>query len=184
MWAGTLGDVPALSGTSADGWGSLTSWLATQTLEAIRTDTKAERRRLFGGVFRPARPPPPPSVLTFTPANILSHKENTAESFWTDRRTPFWGQTSEMFHSLKPKCCFILCKRMWGWNYPLPFFYIMRITVDERLYGFAPKHKALVGTHQASGEAGRKLQSHQSHQRFPFGSSAEELLYTSRLVLQ
>lgn len=28
----------------------------------------------------------------------------------------------------------------------------MRITVDERLYGFSPKHKALVGTRQASEE--------------------------------
>lgn len=65
-----------------------------------------------------------------------------------------------------------------------PLFDIMGIIVDERLYGFAPKHKALFGTHQASVEPGRKLQSHQSHQHFPFGSSAEELLYTSSLVLQ
>lgn len=89
MWAGTLGDVPALSGTSADGWGSLTSWLATQTLEAIRTDTKAERRRLFEGVFfRPARPPPPPRPSSLSLLLTSFHTKKTQPSHFgrTDGR--------------------------------------------------------------------------------------------------
>lgn len=93
MCAGKLGNVPALFGRSADGWGSLTSWLATQTLEAIRTDTEAERRRLFGVVSRPARPPPSSLSLLLT-------------SFHTKKTEPsHFGRTNGRPSGVKhPKC--------------------------------------------------------------------------------
>lgn len=126
---------------------------------------------------------PPPSSLSLLLTSFHTKKTQPSHFGRTDGR-PSGVKHLKCSTRLSQSVVLFCVNACEAETIPSLFLYIMRITVDERLYGFAPKHKALVGTHQASGEAGRKLHSHQSHPRFPFGSSAEELLYTSRLVLQ
>lgn len=107
MCASTLGDVPALCGTSADGWGSLTRWVGNSNTPGYPHWHKGweTSSRWSGFVEGPGHPHPCP--LPWTPANALPHRDKGSEAFWTDRLTHVHGETLERFHSLKSKCCLI-----------------------------------------------------------------------------